>query len=113
MASACMALRRPLLVRWGPYMDECMEIMESSPDALPSDRYLVYWAKLSHIAEDVGTQFAMDDAVCTTSLVDPQIQFAMKGFEKRLDEWRKQIRPDENPGTSSRVYRPRLFLCFY
>ena len=59
--NASMALRRPLLCRWHPYMDECIEILQTSPDAEPSDRNLIHWAKLTHIAEEIAFQFSMDD----------------------------------------------------
>lgn len=106
-----MALRRPLLIRWGPYMDECVQVIESSPNAVPSDRYLVAWTRLSHIAEDVGTQFAMDDGAATTSLTDPRTQFALRGFERRMDEWWKQIHPDDN--TRKLVNFVPLNWCLY
>jgi hypothetical protein len=91
--NASMALRRPLLLRWHPYMDECIDILQNSPDALPSDQVLVYWAKLSHIAEEAGFQFSMDDPASSLSLHDPKVQYALKGFEKQLDQWREEVAP--------------------
>ncbi|KAL1964548.1 hypothetical protein VTN77DRAFT_6845 [Rasamsonia byssochlamydoides] len=91
---ASMALRRSLLVRWHPYMDECIDILQNSPDALPSDRLLIYWAKLSHIAEEVSFQFSMDDPASNLSLHDAKVQYALKGFEKQLDQWREEVDPE-------------------
>uniref|UniRef100_A0A093VK98 Transcriptional regulatory protein SEF1 n=1 Tax=Talaromyces marneffei PM1 TaxID=1077442 RepID=A0A093VK98_TALMA len=93
--NASMALRRPLLCRWHPYMDECIEILQTSPDAETSDRNLIHWAKLTHIAEEVAFQFSMDDPSSNLTLNDPKVQYALKGFEKQLDEWRREIRPEE------------------
>jgi hypothetical protein len=91
--NAAMALRRTLLCRWNSYMDECIEIVQHSPDSLPSDQLLIHWAKLSHIAEEVGFQFSMDDPISGVSLSDPKVQYALKGFEKQLDQWRADIAP--------------------
>ncbi|KAJ9246681.1 transcriptional regulator family: Fungal Specific TF [Paecilomyces variotii] len=85
------ALRRALLVRWSPYMDECLDIFQNSPDALPSDRSLTHWLKLARIGEEVSFQFSMDDPVTSLSLHDPKVQYALKGFEKQMDQWRREI----------------------
>ncbi|KAH8690037.1 hypothetical protein BGW36DRAFT_401484 [Talaromyces proteolyticus] len=92
--NASMALRRPLLCRWHPYMDECIEILQTSRDALPSDQVLIHWTKLSHIAEEIGFQFSMDDPSSSASLMDAKVQFALKGFENQLDQWRREIAPE-------------------
>ncbi|CRG83512.1 Pentafunctional AROM polypeptide [Talaromyces islandicus] len=92
--NASMALRRPLLCRWHPYMDECIDILQNSRDALPSDKVLIHWAKLSHIAEEVGFQFSMDDPSNSAFLTDAKVQFALKGFENQLDQWRREIAPE-------------------
>ncbi|EED19070.1 C6 transcription factor (War1), putative [Talaromyces stipitatus ATCC 10500] len=93
--NASMALRRPLLCRWHPYMDECIEILQTSPEAQPSDRNLIYWAKLTRIAEEIGFQFSMDDPSSSLSMSDTKVQYALKGFERQLDEWRREIPRDE------------------
>ncbi|EEH48279.2 uncharacterized protein PADG_04363 [Paracoccidioides brasiliensis Pb18] len=95
-----MSLRRPLLTRWHPYMDECLEILGTSPDAFPSDKALIHWAKLAHIGEEILFQFSMDDPVTNVDITDPKIQYALKGFERRLEKWRK--------GVPSECYSPVL-----
>lgn len=86
-----MGLRRPLLTRWNTYMDESVKLLLDSPDAYPSDRALVEWVKLAHIGEEIGFQFSMDDPLTNISIDEPRVQFALKGFETRLDEWRKEV----------------------
>ena len=75
-------------------MDESLEILQNSPDALPSDKVLVHWVKLVHIGEEIGFQFSMDDPATNVAITDPKIQYALKGFERRLDEWRKDVPSD-------------------
>ncbi|PGH06299.1 hypothetical protein GX51_02496 [Blastomyces parvus] len=89
--NVAMSLRRPLLTRWHPYMDESLEILETSPDALPSDRTLIQWVKLAHVGEEVLFQFSMDDPATNVDITDPKTQYALKGFERRLVEWRKEV----------------------
>lgn len=72
-------------------MDECLDIFQNSPDALPSDRSLTHWLKLARIGEEVSFQFSMDDPVTSLSLHDPKVQYALKGFEKQMDQWRREI----------------------
>lgn len=93
--NASMALRRPLLCRWSPYMDECIDILQSSPEAQPSDRTLIHWAKLSRISEEIGFQFSMDDPSSNLSLNDTKVQYAMKGFERQLNEWRRGVADED------------------
>lgn len=93
--NSSVALRRELLFRWNPYMDECVQILATSPDALPSDRTLVHWTKLCHILEDIGHQFAMDDPLSNVTLSDARMQFLLKGFERQLDQWRHMLTPEE------------------
>ncbi|KAL1958799.1 hypothetical protein VTO42DRAFT_3636 [Malbranchea cinnamomea] len=92
--SASMSLRRPLLTRWNPYMEESLEVLRTSPNALPSDSALVHWIKLAHLSEEIGFQFSMDDPVTNVSFTDPKTQFALRGFERQLDEWRKGVPPE-------------------
>lgn len=84
-----MSLRRPLLVRWSPYADECIEILKTAPDALPSDKYLCHIVQAQHIAEMIGTEFAMDDPVKEVRVTDTNVQFHLRGLEQELERWQK------------------------
>ncbi|TVY86493.1 Transcriptional regulator [Lachnellula willkommii] len=92
--NASMGLRRPNLIRWTPFMDNCLEFFETSPDTLASDKLLCEWVRNQHIAEEVGAQFAMDDPTAVVSITDSKVQFALKGFERDLEKWHSHI-PDE------------------
>lgn len=84
-----MSLRRPLLVRWSPYADECIEILNTSPDALPSDRWFCHLVRAQHIAELIGLEFSMDDPASPLTLTDPKTQFHLKAFERKLMDWKE------------------------
>lgn len=84
------ALRRVPLVRWHSYMDECIEILETSPDALPSDKALVRLVKLAQITEEVGFHFSSDEPDSNATFSEPKIQYTLRAFEKQLEQWRRE-----------------------
>ncbi|KAJ5484613.1 hypothetical protein N7453_012081 [Penicillium expansum] len=88
------ALRRAHLVTWQPYMDECLEILETHPDALPSDRKLKWWAKLGSIMEDAGHRFCAEDPGSITTFADSKAWYNIKLFEDRLAQWREEVPRD-------------------
>jgi hypothetical protein len=63
--NTAMALHRSNLIRWTPFVAECMDVLESSPDAAPTDKYLCHLVWTHKLAEDVGIQFSMDDPAST------------------------------------------------
>jgi len=85
--SISMCLRRPNLVRWSKYMDECIEVLETSDLALPSDKILCQHVLLQHINEEIGNQFCMDDPSAPVSITDAKVQMSVKAFERALDDW--------------------------
>ena len=86
-----MSLRRPNLLRFTSHMAECIDFIESSPDALESDRLLCQWVRIQHIADDVGLQLSLDDPNTTLSMADPKVASALQTFERKMDEWRAQL----------------------
>ncbi|KAL4991820.1 hypothetical protein BDW68DRAFT_198101 [Aspergillus falconensis] len=97
-------LRRPSIVRWLPYTDECVEILENSPDALPTDEKMVHWARLGRIIEEIGSRFFSDD-LGSLSFCDPKSLFTMKAFEKQLDQWGREA--------SSKYDSPQAIVNIY
>ncbi|KAJ5273800.1 hypothetical protein N7478_008925 [Penicillium angulare] len=88
------ALRRMQLVRWQPYMDESLQILESHPDALPSDRKLIWWAKLGWIMEQAGIQLTPDDTQSVVSFTDSKVRYTIKAFANQLVQYRRDIPED-------------------
>ncbi|KAI5356666.1 putative zn(2)-C6 fungal-type DNA-binding domain-containing protein [Septoria linicola] len=90
-ASASMVLRRPNLVRWTKYMEESVEILETSSEALPTDKLFCQHIKIQHICEEVSIQFLMDDNTASISITDPKVTYTLKVLENELKEWSRQI----------------------
>jgi hypothetical protein len=68
-----------------------MDFMSSSAEALPSDQQLCHLVRLQHIADEIGYQFSMDDPCASVGLTDMKVQYAMKNFERQLEEWKSHI----------------------
>ncbi|KAH0543555.1 hypothetical protein FGG08_002116 [Glutinoglossum americanum] len=88
------SLRRPNLIKWTSYMQDCIDYFESSPEALPSDKVLCQLVRSQHIAEDVAVQFSIDDPPASMVISDPKVQYALKGFERQFEEWTAHIPKD-------------------
>lgn len=72
-------------------MDECLEILENHPDALPSDRKLKWWAKLGSIMEDAGYRFSVDDPGSIATFADSKAWYNIRLLEDRLAQWREEV----------------------
>ena len=94
MGQAAIALRHPIFVRWGPYIEECLDVLSSNPRPAPDDVWLVDLIRLHRIAEDAHYIFAMDDPASSMSLKDPKVQYHLTALEQQLERWRKDAKSD-------------------
>ena len=92
--NTAMALHRPNLVRWTSFIAESVDVLESSPEAAPTDRFLCQLVWTHKLAEEVGIQFSMDDPASTPNIADARTQYALKGFERELERYTTSI-PEE------------------
>ncbi|KPM45481.1 hypothetical protein AK830_g1033 [Neonectria ditissima] len=93
-ANTSMALHRPNLIRWSPFMAECVKILETSPDAAPTDAYFCHLVWTHSLAEEVGIQFALDDPSVAVNIGDARTQYALRGLERDLEKYRASIPAD-------------------
>lgn len=92
-----MGSRRVNLTRWTSYIDECLHDLETSEDALPSDKTFCQWVKLQRLADDLGTQISTED-ISHVGISDPKVKYALKGFERQISDWKKQKPAEVNSG---------------
>ncbi len=78
-------------------MDECIEVLENSPDALPSDRRIIHWTKLARIIEEISSRFFADD-LGGPSFSESKFQFTLKAFEKQLAHWKDEVSKTNESG---------------
>lgn len=103
-ASASMVLRRPNLVHWTKYMEECVQILETSPEAPASDKLFCQHIKIQHICEDVSVQFSMDDNTASISITDPKVTYALNVLETDLKDWIQKVPPELKTNPSLRFF---------
>ncbi|KAF2815915.1 uncharacterized protein BDZ99DRAFT_125563 [Mytilinidion resinicola] len=100
--SITMVLRRPILIRWTKFMDESVQILEKSPEALPSDRVLCHHIRLAHIGEQVSVAFSMDDPSLDIAISEPRVIDQLKTYENDL-KLLKEARPVDNGDPAIRL----------
>ena len=103
-ANTSMSLHRPNLIRWTPFMTECLELLESSPDAAPTDKYLCHLVWTHRMGEEIGVQFSMDDPGANVSILDARTQYALRVLERDVEKYRDAV-PRE---LMHREYPPRI-----
>lgn len=92
--NTAMALHRPFLLRWSSFMAECLDVLESSPEAAPSDKYFCHLVRTHQLAEEIGFQFCMDDPTVAVNLSDYMTQHKVRGFERELEKHRQEVSRD-------------------
>ncbi|KXJ85991.1 hypothetical protein Micbo1qcDRAFT_237241 [Microdochium bolleyi] len=104
-ANVSMALHRPNLIRWSSFMQECLDVLTTSPDAAPTDKNLCHLVWTHRLAEEIGVQFSMDDPSIHVDVSEAKVQHALKGFERDIVRYRDSIPAEEK--------RPSLILAFH
>lgn len=89
--NTAMALHRPFLCRWTSFMAECLDVLESSPEAAPTDKYFCHLVRTHQLAEEIGFQFCMDDPTVSVNLSDYMTQHKVRGFERELEKHRQEV----------------------
>ncbi|KAF6841448.1 Transcriptional regulator WAR1 [Colletotrichum plurivorum] len=98
-ANTSMALHRPNLVRWTSFMAESMEVLQTAPDAAPTDKYFCHLVWTHRLAEEVGIQFAMDDPAVVPNITDSRTQYSLRMLERDLEKYSKSVPKEEMQAT--------------
>ncbi|RDW89700.1 hypothetical protein BP6252_01732 [Coleophoma cylindrospora] len=89
--TVAMNLRRPTMLRYSKRTGDCIEVLSQSPNASWADKEMSRWGKLVVIAEEVNSSFSFDDPAGIVSLSEPRVQLMLKGFERRVEAWKKEV----------------------
>ncbi|KAF2122817.1 hypothetical protein BDV96DRAFT_8152 [Lophiotrema nucula] len=88
-AGFAMRLRRPNILLYNSWMEECLSLLQKSP--LLDDRRVVAWLKLQRIADEANTAFGFDDASTSFSLSELRLQVILRMFERKMQDWKKSL----------------------
>lgn len=91
-AGFAMRLRRPNILLYNSWMEECLTLLQKSP--LIDDKRVVAWLRLQRIADEANTAFGFDDASTSFSLSELRLQVILRIFERRMQDWKKSIPKD-------------------
>ncbi|USP78418.1 hypothetical protein yc1106_05692 [Curvularia clavata] len=91
-AGLSMRLKRPNILLFNSWMEECSGILEKSN--LLDDKRIVASLKLQRIADEANTAFGFDDASTSFSLSELRMQIILRIFDRRMRDWRKSV-PDD------------------
>ncbi|KAL1877344.1 hypothetical protein VTK73DRAFT_8717 [Phialemonium thermophilum] len=103
--NASMALHRPNLIRWTSFMQDSVDLLQSSPEAAPTDKYLCHLVWTHKMAEDVGVQFSLDDPSISLNISDLRTQYTLRGFARDLERYARNV-PEE-------LQQPSLKMSFH
>jgi hypothetical protein len=92
-------------------MEECLEALESSPDALPSDKVFCRHIRLQHITEEFSTQLSMGDTSDPVQLQAMQTQATHRSFDRQLADWRNTISDGDLNGRCCSPSFSKLHRC--
>lgn len=89
LPSFAMRLRRPSILTFNAWMEECVALLEKSP--ILEDRRIIAWLKLQRISDEANTAFGFDDASTSFSLSELRLQAILKIFDRKMQDWKKSI----------------------
>ena len=82
-----MSFRRQNIFRFTSYMADCIEVLETSKDALPSDGVLAQWCRVQRIADEISVTFLFDDPGADVNIQDLRVQCALRGFKRQFEQF--------------------------
>ncbi|PHH64158.1 hypothetical protein CDD81_4905 [Ophiocordyceps australis] len=88
-----MSLHRPNLIRWSAFMTESLELLATSPDAAPTDKYLCHFVEANRMGEAIGLHLSMDDGDVVADINESRTQFTLRGLEHDLEKCRAAVTP--------------------
>lgn len=89
--NTAIGLRRTNLLTWSGFMRESLEVLETSKDAAPTDKYLCQLVRANRLGEEVLTQFSLDDPVMSVNLSNVRTRLTLKSFEKELEKLKRAV----------------------
>ncbi|KAE8152199.1 hypothetical protein BDV25DRAFT_128204 [Aspergillus avenaceus] len=89
-SNTAMSLQAPNVMRWTHCMDKCLKILETSPEALPSDIQLCHQVRLQHITEETSMQHTLKDTLASARARTSRVQES-QAFSHQLINWRNSI----------------------
>ncbi|KAA8648582.1 hypothetical protein EYZ11_006723 [Aspergillus tanneri] len=91
-STVAMKTRRPNILVFNDWMDECVAYLEDSPNTL--DRHMATWFELQRIVDEAMASFGLEDTSSTSPLTESRVQAVLRWFDNRIQSWKKSIPAD-------------------
>jgi hypothetical protein len=75
-------------------MEESVDMLQTSPEAAPTDKYLTFLVMNHQLGEEIGVQFSLDEPCIAVDIADQRTQYALRSFERALEKQRSRV-PEE------------------
>lgn len=109
--SIAMGMRRPNLVQPSSHTGDCLKALETSEDALPSDRILCRWVELQRLADQFAAQAsAEEDSEISVEARDARTRIAHAQYTKQVSEWEAR---NSSELRSSKLSSTHISLCIH
>lgn len=87
------SFRRPTVLRHGPWVADCIRVLETAPSIHLNDRRLVEWTRLQIIAEESISIIGLDNG-SDINFSDDSIRRVLKYGVERATGWKQQVPPE-------------------
>ena len=103
-------MRRPNMLRYNDWIEDCVRELEGLPSATQSDLTVAAWVKLHHIAEEITVSLKYDDPAQPSNLDDARLKLLLKGFMKQLEAWESSVEPRLLHGQSTYIQSTLILM---
>lgn len=73
------------------YIGECVEVLETSLYAAPTDAVLAGWARLQYTIDLSATTLGLRDQGIKMDMSDTRTQLNLKNCSKQLEHWKRNV----------------------
>lgn len=101
-----LSLRRPNMLRYDCWIEDCICVLEALPFVHLNDRRLIAWVKLQRLAEESLTAAGLEKG-SFNSWSDARSRFILKGCVEQVEKWRQSIPEIVMNGACKKHFFPR------
>lgn len=87
-----MSFRRPSALSYGPWVDDCINALDSPYTTHVNDRRLAAWIRLQRLADETFAMAGSEpDSLPTMNHTDPRTGLILQAGLERIMNWRKNL----------------------
>lgn len=73
------------------YVEQCLEALEASPRAIPTDALLTAWGRLQRIIDISAAALGLRSHDNAVNVSDAGTQLTLQNCTKQLQDWKKNV----------------------